>query len=540
MSSIIVTLVSLVLFILAYIFYASKISRLLNIHPERKTPAHVKYDGVDYVPAKHWTVLFGHHFSSIAGAGPIVGPLLAVAVWGWLPSLIWIILGTIFIGGVHDLCSLVISIRHEGKSIADITKDTISKHARVIFLLFVWVTLILVISVFVYFCAKTFVSSPDIVIPSLGLIPVAVIVGFLMYNVKSSQVITTIFGLTCLLGLIFLGEKFPIVISYNPMLVWSILLLLYSYIASITPVQILLQPRDYLCAFLLVFGVVFGYFGIIITNSKITYPAYISWHSTEGALWPVLFITIACGAISGFHSLVASGTTSKQLSNEKDAKKIGYGAMIAEGIVAVMAVLLVSAAFSDKNKLMFLMGNKGPGPVGVFGDAYGLATQKFLGVFGTSFAIIILNSFILTTLDSATRIGRYLSEELFRVKNRYLSTLVIVAMSGWLGLSGEWNQIWPIFGAANQLIAALALIVITGWFIIRKKPVWYTLIPTVIMLCTTIFALFYKIKEYFLSKNIILLLISVLLLLMAFVLVWESIRHLHRKTKQHKHSSSQQ
>jgi carbon starvation protein len=532
MSAVFILLVVCVIFVFSYRFYASRFEKFLHVDPTRKTPAHTKYDGVDYVPAKHWTVLFGHHFSSIAGAGPIVGPLLAVAVWGWLPSIIWIIIGTVFFGGVHDFCSLVISIRHDGKSIADVTNETISKHARIVFLLFLWTTLVLVISVFVYLCAKTFVSSPSIVLPSLGLIPIAIIVGFLMYSVKMSQSLVTVFGLGGLLVLIFLGQKFPIFLGSNSQTIWSIILLVYCYIASITPVQFLLQPRDYLSAFLLLFGVFFGFLGIIVTAPKIVYPAYISWHSSEGAVWPVLFITIACGAISGFHALIASGTTSKQLGNERDAKKIGYGAMVAEGIVAVMAVLLVSAAFSDKDVLGKLIGSGGPGPVGVFGDAYGMSTKKFLGIFGTSFAIMVLNSFILTTLDSATRIGRYITEELFKVKNRYLSTLVVVAMSGWLGLSGEWNQIWPVFGAANQLIAALALIVITGWFLLRRKPFWYTLVPAIIMLVTTIAALFIKIKEYFLAKNMVLFFISCVLAVMAFFIVWESIRHLHRKKKQ--------
>jgi carbon starvation protein len=518
---------------MAYKFYAEKFVKFLHVEPSRKTPAHAKFDGVDYVPAKHWTILFGHHFSSIAGAGPIVGPLLAVSIWGWLPSIVWIILGTIFIGGVHDFCSLIISIRHDGKSIADVTNETISKHARTVFLLFVWTSLILVISVFVYLCAKTFVTSPDIVLPSLGLIPIAIIVGVLLYKLKTGQFLTTILGLLSLLALILLGQEFPIAFGHNAQTLWSVILLLYCYIASVVPVQFLLQPRDYLSAFLLLFGVVFGYLGIIITAPKISYPAYISWNSTEGALWPVLFITVACGAISGFHALIASGTSSKQLGNERDAKKIGYGAMVAEGIVAIMAVLLVSSVFSDKDTLGKLIGPGGRGPVGVFGDAYGINTKKFLGVFGTSFAIMVLNSFILTTLDSATRIGRYITEELFKVKNRYLSTLVVVAMSGWLGLSGEWNQIWPVFGAANQLIAALALIVITGWFLLRRKSIWYTLIPAIIMLITTIAALFIKIKEYFLQKNLILLFISIVLVIMAFFIVWESIRHLHRKRKHH-------
>lgn len=520
MSSVFIASVIIILFLLAYRFYGSLFSRLLNIDPHRKTPAHTKYDGVDYVPARHWTVLFGHHFSSISGAGPIVGPLLALAVWGWLPSLIWIVLGTIFIGGVHDFCALVISVRHDGKSIADITKETISRHARVVFLLFVWTALILIISVFVYLCAKTFVASPDIVLPSLGLIPVAVIAGFLMYNLKSNQALVTVLGLLSLCILMLLGQRFPVPLTHN---LWCVVLLVYCFIASVTPVQVLLQPRDYLSAFLLLFGVTFGFLGIIVTRPVISYPAYIAGNS----LWPALLITIACGAISGFHVLISSGTTSKQLGSERDAKKIGYGGMVAEGLVAVLAVLLVSAAFSGKEELAGVMEEAGPVPV--FGQAYGLSTKKFLGMFGGSFAILVLNSFILTTLDTATRIGRYITEELFRVKNRYIATIVIVAMSGWLGLSGEWEEIWPVFGAANQLIAALALVVITGWFLVRKKPILYTLIPTIIMLITTIAALLLKIREYFLAKNIILLFISTTLLVMAFFIVWESVRRLRKK-----------
>lgn len=529
MSAILIGFICIVLFFLAYRFYANRITRLVGIDPTRKTPAHAKYDGVDYVPAKHWTVLFGHHFSAIAGAGPVVGPLLAVAVWGWLPSLFWIVLGTIFIGGVHDFCSLVISVRHDGKSVADISKEIISTHTRIVFLLFVWTTLILVISVFVYLCAKTFVISPDIVVPSLGLIPVALLVGILMYNLKTNQILATILGLLFLTALISLGQRFPILIKGNAQAIWGVVLLIYCYVASVLPVQILLQPRDYLASFLLFFGIIFGYMGLLLTAPRVLYPSYIGWHGSEGPLWPILFITIACGAISGFHSLIASGTSSKQLGNERDAKKIGYGAMVGEGLVAVMVVLLISTVFRDKEELGRLL--KEGGPINVFGQAFGITTKGFLGIFGTSFAIIVLNSFILTTLDAATRIGRYLTEELFKVKNRYLSTLVVVAMSGWLGLSGEWNEIWPVFGAANQLIAALALIVITGWFIIRRKPIWYTLIPTIIMLLTTIIALFLKVKEYILAGEVILLFVSSLLLIMAIFIVWEASRHLHRRGK---------
>ncbi len=511
-----------------YVIYADKIVAIFKPNENRKTPARANYDGVDFVPVKHWSILFGHHFSSIAGAAPVIGPVLAVSIWGWAPTLLWVVLGTVFIGGVHDYCSLMISVRHKGRSIADFAGDTISRNAKMIFLSFAWVTIILVISVFVHLCAKTLVIMPSIVAPSIGLVPLSIAVGFLLYTkrllAKHNQISVTILGLAGFLGLIWLGQKYPISVTLeNPVHFWSVILLVYAYFASIMPVNILLQPRDYLSAFLLFAGLGLGYIGVISHQPNLTFPAFVSvTNDTKYMLWPVLFITVACGAISGFHSLVASGTTSKQIANEVHGKRIGYGGMVTEGFLAVLALLVVAAAYSNADNLKGVVNGAG-GPIAAFGFGYGRITENFLGGFGSIFAVLILNAFIFTTLDTATRIARYITQELFRIKNRYMATLIIISLSGWLGISGEWNEVWPLFGAANQLIAALALIVISSWLLSTKKPVIYTIAPTVFMLLTTITALVLKILTYVREGNMLLSAVALVLMILAFVVLYEAV-----------------
>lgn len=501
-------------------FYSRRLEQLVGVDGTRKTPAHRKYDGVDFVPAKHWTVLFGHHFASIAGAAPIIGPIIALSIWGWGPALLWVVLGTIFVGGVHDYCSLMLSVKRGGMSIADITGRKISKAAKTVFLIFLWLTLILIIAVFVDLCAKTFVVKPEIVLPSLGLIPIALVTGYLLYTLKLHQPTVTVFSLAALVVLIYLGRILPIQIGAHALSIWSIVLLVYSFIASITPVQRLLQPRDYLSSFLLFFGLLFGYAGLIFFKGRIGLPVIVT-HTGKDMLplWPLLFVTVACGAISGFHSVVASGTTSKQLANEKNGRIIGYGGMVAEGLLSAMTILIIIVAFRNIGSLSEIV-NQAGGPINAFGTAYGRVTQNILGGYGGLFAVIILNAFILTTLDTATRLGRYIGHELFNIKNRYLATIVVVLLSGWLALSDKWRDIWPIFGSANQLIAALALIVITSWLLTRKKKVIYTLIPAFFMLATAISALLIKIRECFVNREILLVIISIILLgLAAFVFI---------------------
>jgi carbon starvation protein len=503
-----------------YRFYSTTFERFLGVDPARPTPAHTNYDGVDYVPARHWLVLFGHHFSSIAGAGPIIGPVIAVGLWGWGPAALFVLLGTIFIGGIHDMGALQISIRHKANSIAGISEEMISKRARLIFSSFVLLALIVVVAVLVYFCSETFIVEPRIVIPSLGLIPVALIVGILIYNLKTNLVAATIAGLLSLVGLIVLGQYVPVTLPKGyEMLIWTLVLLAYCFLASTLPVNILLQPRDYLSSYLLLFGIAAGFLGVVTSRPDFTIPAFTRWNSPEGALWPMLFVTIACGAISGFHSLVSAGTTSKQISNERDVKKIGYGAMVVEALVAVIAIIAVAGGFGCLEDFKITLTKSGP--VSAFGGGFGCLTRFILGRHGSLIAIILLNAFILTTLDTATRIARYILQELFDTLNRYFATTIIILAGGWLALTGEWRKIWPIFGAANQLVAALTLIVISSWFLSQGKHAKFTLIPAVFMLITAVGALGWQMGAFLKESNFFLMVVDLVLVVLAVSMLVE-------------------
>jgi len=522
MNSLVVLAVCVLVFAWGWRVYGRRLQKLYGIDPSLATPSKTKFDGLDYVPAKHWLVLFGHHFSSIAGAGPIVGPVIACTIWGWAPTLVWVVIGSVFFGAVHDFGALAISVKEGGDSLSSVAAKVISKRACYIFGIFVWLALLLVIAVFLYLCADTFVQEPKIILPSLGLIPVAMVVGYLLYVVKTNQTAVTVFGLGSLVVLLVAGQMLsPAGTSFS---VWAVILLVYCFLASILPVNILLQPRDYLSSFLLFFGMAAGFAGLFITRPNMALPAFIGFNSKEGALWPMLFITVACGAISGFHSLIASGTSSKQIANERDIKKVGYGAMITEGLLAVMVVLAVAAGLGRA-----ALGDSS-GPIVIFGKAYGAVTLPFMGSYGQAIALIILNAFILTTLDTATRISRYLTEELFGIKNRFLSTGIIIVVSGWLALAKDaantplWKKLWPAFGASNQLVAALALFVMSCWLLFKNKPNKITLYPAIFMLVTTVAALFYQTNMYAKKGDVLLVLISSVLIVLAAVMTMEVVK----------------
>ena len=502
--SILVFLLALGSLIFGYILYGNYIVSVFGIDSNRKTPAYTKEDGIDYVPAKNWLVVFGHHFASIAGAGPIIGPVLAYIWWGWLPALIWIILGTIFMGAVHDFASLFISLREDGSSIGQIAQKYISRRAGLFFLIFLWFTLIIIIAIFATICAKSFINQPAVVISSLGLIPVAVLVGFLIYKLRVNIVFATLVGIASLIVLLFLGQVNPIELSFgNPYYFWIVILLVYAFFASVIPVNILLQPRDYLASFLLFFGIAISFFGLLSRPFPIQGAKLIAFNSEAGYIFPVMFITVACGAISGFHSLVASGTTSKQVTNEKDAKKIGYGAMVLEGILAI--IVLFSVAFGLRSI---------PAGVSEPAEIFSLGFAKVgyvLGDHAKFIALIILNAFILTTLDTATRITRFITQELFRVNNKWLATSIVIFAAGYLALMDKWKVLWPLFGASNQLVAGLALIVVSGWLFCKKKKYYITFVPAVIMIIIAIFALALKFIEFFLKKDYLLAAIAVIL-----------------------------
>ncbi len=533
MNSIILGFGAIIVFIIAYRFYGRILERLFDMNPENKTPAHYKYDGIDYVPAKNWTVLFGHHFSSIAGAGPILGPVIACAVWGWGPAILWIILGSIFVGGVHDFSSLMVSLRNDGRSIGDTTAATLGIRAKIIFSLFVWLSLILVIAVFAASAAKTLETTPEIVIPTFGIVPTAILIGLMLYRWRINTLLSTTIGVVILFGLIVLGWYAPIKWTYQGWL--FTLLIAYAYTASILPVNIILQPRDYLSFFVLFFGLIVGYLGVIITHPNVNTPAFVNFTGKEGYLFPMMFVTIACGAISGFHSLVASGTTSKQLNNERDAKRIGYGAMLTEGVLSTLAIIAVCAGlywYGGKEGFVYPELVKGGNWIGAFGKGYGQITKPILGVFGLFIGITMLKTFIVTTLDTATRITRYIGTELFGekfgigfMKNMYINSAIVIGLATYLAI-GPWQNIWPVFGASNQLVAALTLLVVTAWLLSKKKSNLYTLIPAIFMLLVTITALILQAIKFFSTQKIMLGTISIILLILAGFMIEETIRNI--------------
>lgn len=488
---------SLIALSAAYFFYGRFVAGILGIDPKRKTPAHEKYDGIDYVPAKNWAVLFGHHFSSICGAGPIVGPALACAYWGWGPSLAWLIIGAIWMGAVSDFSSLFVSIRSDGNSISEITREAITPRARTFFAVFIWISIILVIAVFAIFAAKTFIEEADAVVPSVGLIPLALVVGWLLYKTRVNNTLVTVASLLILIALLWGGVQFPLtLVPMGPVStenVWIVLLLIYCFFASVLPVQWLLQPRDYLASFVLFASIGIGVAGVFTSGAVMQSDPFLGFAPAEwktaGPLWPMLFVTIACGAISGFHTLVSSGTTCKQISTETHACRIGYGGMLVECLVGVLVVISVGAglSYSDLGSSI-----KAAGPIAAYSRGYGNITAGFLGDYGRPFAVLALNAFILTTLDSATRIARYLTSELFGIKNSYVSTTLVVIAAAALAFTGQWNRLWPAFGAANQLIAALSLLVVSCWLLHRGKTIWFTLIPAGLMLVTTIAAFLFQ------------------------------------------------
>ncbi|MCM8816643.1 MAG: carbon starvation protein A [Candidatus Omnitrophica bacterium] len=535
-------IIVVVVFSIAFRFYGRYLEKLWDTKPEEKTPAHTKYDGVDYIPAKHWTILFGHHFSSIAGAGPILGPVIAGVLWGWGPALAWIVLGSIFLGGVHDFSSLVLSLKHDGQTVGQITKNILGEKSKLIFSFFLWLALILVIAVFAAVTAKTFAEDPRIVVPSFGLIFVAVIFGYFVYRKNVNFVLVTLVSLALIGLLLFEGKNFPVQIpGENAVKVWILILLVYAFVASVLPVNILLQPRDYLSSFILFFGLFFGFLGLLVSHPTTNAPFFVSFNSSKGPLLPMMFVMIACGAISGFHSLVSSGTTSKQLPDAKHARHIAYGSMLTEGILAAVALLCVSAGlywnspFSELNYPSLMQkGNW----IGTFATGYGIIVSKiFSSDIGKLIAMVMVNSFVLTTLDTATRITRYITSEIFgqsfriqMLNNRFFATLCIVFFAAYLAI-GPWEKIWPVFGASNQLVAGLVLFVCSCFLMMKRKNSLSTLIPAIAMLFITIAALIYQAIGFYKSRHLLLGNISVILIILAFFIILEGAETIRKLRK---------
>lgn len=510
--------IAIILFILSYFTYGKYIKNILIINDKNKTPAHLKQDGIDYTPANRF-ILLGHHFASIAGVGPIVGPILG-ATFGWLPAVLWIILGSIFIGAVHDFTSMVISIRKQGKTIGSIIEDFLGSEGKKVFLIFTWFTLILVIAVFTIVVSNTFVAHPEAGTASILFILLAMVFGYSIYKLKINIGIATIIGIIFLFICIWLGLNFPIKLSYNS---WLLILIIYIFIASITPVWILLQPRDYLNSFMLYMLLLGGIIGVFVYRPEMKLEAFRGFYSQElGWLFPVLFVTIACGAISGFHSLVSSGTTSKQIDKETDAQFIGYGGMLLEGVLAILSI--ITAIMLTRSEYTEAIKN----PISLFSNGMGILLHT-IGIpvtVSVSFAALAISAFALTSLDTSARIGRYTFEEFFDdfnipfLKNRLLSSLITVGVGALLALNkGGAMSIWPLFGSANQMLASLALIAATAYFINKHIQNKIVLIPAIIMFTITITALASLIYKNYLSHNWTLVIIGLILFITAAYII---------------------
>jgi carbon starvation protein len=518
-------------------------------------------DGVDYYPTKKH-ILFGHHFTSIAGAAPIIGPCVA-AYWGWLPALLWILFGTVFMGAVHDFGSLVTSVKEKGRSIADIASFTISKRARLMFLIFVLLLVWLVLAVFAMAIADLFVSVPSSVIPINVQIIIALVMGVLLNKKNANGLILSIISVALLYFFVWVGSNNPIILSETLSAVelknvWIILLFIYSAIASLLPVWVLLQPRDYINSHQLFIGLGLLFLGVFVAQPVVTAPAIRSLSEPNTpSLFPLLFVTIACGAISGFHGLVASGTSSKQLEYLSDSRMVGYGGMIGEGTLALISTIAAVAGIS-------LVGQCNLPSVGYVADldwsqyydtwehASGNKAAAFvlgggalltsLGIsesFANTLMAVFVISFAATTLDTATRIQRFILDEFGKatrmhfLSNRFLATLVAVIpammMAFWnitdpsSGVSRQAGWVlWPIFGASNQMLAALTLMVLTLYYWQKRKPILPLLIPMIIIMIITFSALIVNAFTFF-GNNNILFSLTIMLIALIIWMVYEGV-----------------
>jgi carbon starvation protein len=556
-----------VLFALAYRFYGRFLEKEMDLNDNNPTPAHTLRDNVDYVPTSNM-ILFGHHFSAIAGAGPIVGPVIAALAFGWLPAVLWIVIGAILIGGVHDFTVMVASVRNKGRSIGQICKNFLSPPAYYMFLFFILFTLIYVIIVFLDITASTFVPPTGVVhvegseqvvlearqggvvaTASMFYIGLAILFGLCIYKLKVPVGLGSLVFVPLVFGGLWLGNLFPCTADLVPQVFgsaknfWALILMGYCLFAALLPVWILLQPRDYLASYLLYACLFGGAVGLIIYgftgHAAPSYPMFTGFTNAKlGFIFPALFVTIACGAVSGFHSVVASGTSAKQLDKERGARLVGYGSMLVEGVLALLAVATV----------MIIAGKvpAGQTPVVTFGNGLGTFVQT-LGIpetFAKTFAMMAVSTFLLTTLDACTRLARFILEEIFKVGNKFLPRLLstvavlvlpaLVAFQQIPGADGKlipaWQAIWPVFGACNQLLAALALLVIFAWLKRSGKRAFYVAIPMVFMIVTTLTALVqltYKnllVEGKLLDIRHIIGAISLVLVILAVTIILDTIR----------------
>ncbi|MFQ6676913.1 MAG: carbon starvation protein A [Fidelibacterota bacterium] len=569
MNSVTLALFGFIAFFLGYRFYSKWLSnRIYDLKENIITPAHEFRDNIDFLPTKKH-ILFGHHFTSIAGAAPIIGPCVA-AYWGWLPAILWIVLGTVFIGAVHDFGALVISVKEKGKSIADISGKILNGRIRILFLIFIILLIWLVLAVFAMAIADLFVAVPTSVLPINIEIIIAICIGWLIYKKQMGVFMPSLAALILLYIFIWFGSQNPLSfesVGFSKVQAtntWVILLFIYSGIASMLPVWFLLQPRDYINSHQLIVGLALLYIGVFVAHPVLDAPA---WHLAQDSppIFPLLFVTIACGAISGFHGLVSSGTSSKQLNQLSDARMVGYGGAVGEGTLALASTIAAVAGISlvgqcslpavgsvvDLNWSVYYdtwahaSGNKAAAFVlggGALIESLGLSSNL-----ATTLMAVLVISFAATTLDTATRIQRFILAELGIVlnvkplKNKFIATFLaiipamllvftnvpdpgtgVVKQTGWV--------LWPIFGASNQMLAGLTLMTLTLYFYMRKKPIFPLLIPMLFIMGITIYSLWIKAIQFY-GSNSLLFSLNVLLICLILWMIIEGIVIVFNKVK---------
>ncbi len=533
-----------------YKLYGRYVASQYRLNDQVTTPAVTVNDGIDYCPTKPFYLL-GQHFSAIAAAGPIVGPIAACLQFGWLPCLLWIGLGAVFIGAVHDFSCLVASVRHEARSIAEIVRQHLGRRGWIFMMLFIWLALIYVICAFTDVTAGTFVglnadlsgqtfnSGGAVAFASSAYLLLAIIMGVLQRKWNPPLWLMTIIFVPATLGVVYLGYSKFSTLLILPAPTWAIIILVYCFVASLLPVWLLLQPRGYLGGFILYMALAAGIIGIFLGDFEIQQKAFTTAHAPglTGSLFPFLFVTIACGACSGFHGLVASGTTSKQIASEPHCRPVGYGGMLLEGFVALIALATVMIAVPATLK--------GLTPGKIYGNGIGhfitvVVGEKYFPVAAT-FGMMAFSTFIFDTLDVATRLGRYILQELFNVRGRHgaiiatLLTIVPPAVLLLLAGSGKYLLFWTLFGSSNQLLAALSLLAITVWLKQSKRPFLFTLIPMLFVMVITLWSLILQASWAFRNKFAMNAqffngIVSVVLILLAMMLAIEALRSSLKKT----------
>ncbi|HYH85654.1 MAG TPA: carbon starvation CstA family protein [Pyrinomonadaceae bacterium] len=510
----------LLVLVAAYHLYGSWVARQFALDDARPTPAHEVNDGVDFVPTKPF-YLFGQHFSAIAAAGPIAGPILACQAFGWLPCLLWIGLGVVLIGAVHDFATLAASVRHGATSIAEITREHLGTKAGRAMMAFIWIALVYVIVAFADITAGTFVAGSEelratsvafnaggaVAAASVMYLLLSVVLGLVQKYLNPPLWLVTIIFVPAAFAVSWVGTYVSNVFALDHK-TWGLLILIYCCVASMVPVWSLLQPRGYLGGFILYAAIALGIVGVFFGGYEIQQPAFKGWTvpGMTGALFPFLFVTIACGACSGFHGLVCSGTTSKQVERESHIKPVGYGAMLAEGFVALIALVTIMIVAQSDIK---------PGTAA--GTIYGNGIGRFLTLivgpenlpFAITFGAMAFSTFVFDTLDVCTRLGRYIAQELFGWRGRagaLVGTLLTVALPFYFitfAPPGSWLSFWTLFGASNQLLAALTLLTITAWLYQARRRIAYTLVPMLFVLVITLWALtMFAVGNFRISKGL--------------------------------------